>query len=573
MLDNKYIFIKVLGKGGFGEVSLYKEHLTNNLVAIKKLNKNPFFLSNDFLFDEIKVISQLSHSNIISYKHYFIDNEIVYFVMEYCSYGNLSSIVSNNKIGLNFIWKWMLDLTETLEYMHRKGIVHHDIKPQNILFNNERVIKIADFGVANKSIGTRAYLPPEFYSKKSSSKDPLIDIYALGVTLIEVLTRKNPFIGLSPLDISIKHEGQEFGIASLPIWQQEIILKAINIDTAKRFQTMAEFHEAIKTKSVPYIIDKETILASKIAQDAKSLISKKKWFKAHNLLNFAKESYKPNVNVLETFGQYYLQVNNPKLAKENIEKALVWNPRLNLQKELAWLNLLEKNYSIAISLLSDHLQRNPLDNEAQNLLLECYYKTKRYEIGNDLANILLQMNPHHSCFHSNLLFFKMQLLVSQKSNNMLNEFKLPKEENPFISFNDSIFLAYNALLEDSKRKYKINFLFMDYRFKIYTANSIYLTFFENGFPKKVIEFKKPVISFGSNQVFQCDILIEEGKIEFSHHAVIINFKDDIWLINFGVEVISVNNEKVTSKIKIQGKSKIQIGRNIYELALNQNTLF
>jgi tRNA A-37 threonylcarbamoyl transferase component Bud32 len=573
ILDKKYIFIKPLGKGGFGEVFLYKEHLTNNLVAIKKLKRNPFFFSHDLIVDEIKVISQLNHPNVISYKHYFIEDNVVYFVMEYCSHGNLREIVANDKIGTTFIWKWMLELTQTLDYMHKKGIVHHDIKPENILFNNERIIKIADFGVANKSIGTKAYLPPEFFSKETNRNDIKLDIYALGLTLLEVLTKKNPFVNLTKCEIELLHVNQQFGTEKLSKWQQEIIQKAIHLNPAKRFQTMAEFHAAIQAKTVPYSIDKDVLQASKIAEEVKMLIRKKKWLRALNLLNFAKENYKPNINILATFGQYYLQINNRQLAKEYIEKALVWNPRLNLQKELAWLNLLERNYTVAISLLSDYLQRYPLDNEAQNLLLECYYKTKRYEIGREHAALLLEIHPQEVCFHVNYYFFKMHQLISDKSFLALEHVKNNKKTNPFLVYNEAIYSKFIKLNSEEQMKINVKYLFMDYRFNTYTPSIITIRTLENGIPTQEKTFEKPIISFGINHTFPADIFTGNKTDEYCHRTLIINFKDDIWLINLAYSSIFVNNEPVQDKIKIFNNTQIQIGKNHFEIILDKEALF
>jgi tetratricopeptide (TPR) repeat protein len=82
---------------------------------------------------------------------------------------------------------------------------------------------------------------------------------------------------------------------------------------------------------------------------------------------------------------------NIELAKSYFERALTWNPRLDVQKELGWINLEMKNYPKAISFLSDYIHRKPSDYEAYNLLLQCYYETNRYESAIDLAKILLDM--------------------------------------------------------------------------------------------------------------------------------------------------------------------------------------
>ena len=104
-------------------------------------------------------------------------------------------------------------------------------------------------------------------------------------------------------------------------------------------------------------------------------------------MELANNNYPDNVSVLQSFGKYYLLLQKIDKAKVFFEKALRLNPRLDVQKDLGWINLENKNYSIAISLLSDHLHRHPSDLEAYNLLLQCYYETNRYEAGIELAKI------------------------------------------------------------------------------------------------------------------------------------------------------------------------------------------
>jgi serine/threonine protein kinase len=148
--------------------------------------------------------------------------------------------------------------------IHKKRIIHHDIKPDDIVFSQSGIIKIADFGVANKDIGTKAYMSPEaFRWDIDSTNNPRIDIYALRVILIELLTKQNPFSGLSREKIIEKHQSSDFPIQGLPNWQQKIIQKAINKTPELRFQFMVELEEALKAKSVPIIFNKDNLKADK----------------------------------------------------------------------------------------------------------------------------------------------------------------------------------------------------------------------------------------------------------------------------------------------------------------------
>jgi len=99
---------------------------------------------------------------------------------------------------LQTIMQWGKDLADTLHFVHRQGIVHHDIKPDNILFTSEEALKVGDFGVANRNAGTVPYLAPEMLLGEVDTADARVDVYALGITLLELLRNRNPFDGMSP---------------------------------------------------------------------------------------------------------------------------------------------------------------------------------------------------------------------------------------------------------------------------------------------------------------------------------------------------------------------------------------
>lgn len=216
LYDNKYTFIKDLGNGGFGKVFLAKEKVSNRFVAIKQLlNTNKS--EQEDIIHEIETISKFDNPNIVTYYHHFWEDEVLYLVMEYCSGGSLRDKLSSNSITTSETIEWIQTLASCLRIIHKKGIIHHDIKPDNIVFSQNGTIKIADFGVANKNIGTRAYMSPEAFSwDVDSTNDPRIDIYALGVTLMELLSKQNPFSGLSREEIIEKHQSADFPILQLP---------------------------------------------------------------------------------------------------------------------------------------------------------------------------------------------------------------------------------------------------------------------------------------------------------------------------------------------------------------------
>lgn len=571
LFDNRYRFVKDLGKGGFGKVFLAKEEKSENLVAIKQL-KNENKEKQDDIIYEMQMVSKFNHPNVVLYKHHFVQDDLLYIVMENCPMGSLRDLMKKEKITSTFVWKWMNELTEVLQFVHDKGIVHHDIKPDNILFTENRTIKITDFGVANTSMGTRAYMSPEALGWEAGSiKDVRVDIYALGITLLEVLTQRNPFFGKSVDEIIEVHDRKDFGITGLPNWQQEIILKAIAKIPEQRFQSMKDFNEAIQAQSVPIIFDKEVIQAGDLAEKAECFLQKKKWQRAFSILDYAENTLKPNVNILLKKGKYHLLAQQIAMAKSYFEKALKWNPRLDVQKELGWINLELKNYPTAISLLSDHLHRHPSDYEAYNLLLQCYYETNRYEPAMDLARTLLDVDPSNKCFANNYYI----CCVMQNIGQMVfpeTVFKVDKSENHFLNYNYGVILESKPTHDYKKEPtLKSKLLFMDYRFNKFNTSTLYCTNanFE-GFEDA--ETPKAIIKFGRDNFDVNDVKVQGGTAISRRHCLIINCKDDIWLYDLDSTGTYINGERVINKMPLIGRNKVKIGKTEYEFTNDKSKL-
>jgi serine/threonine protein kinase len=572
LFDNKYRFVKDLGSGGFGKVFLAKEERSENLVAIKQL-KNEDKTKQDDIIYEMQMVSKFNHPNIVLYKHHFVQEDLLYIVMEYCPLGSLRDLMRKEKITSTFVWKWMSELTETLQLVHEKEIIHHDIKPDNILFTENRTIKITDFGVANTGAGTRPYMSPEALGWETGAvKDARVDIYALGVTLVELLTKRNPFFGKSAEEIIELHDLKDFGITGLPNWQQEIILKAIAKIPEQRFQSMKDFNEAIQAQSVPIIFDKEVIQAGDLAEKAERLLQKKKWQSAYSVLEYAERTLKPNVNIFLQKGKYHLMAQQIELSKTYYEKALKWNPRLDVQKELGWINLELKNYPTAISLLSDHLHRNPSDYEAYNLLLQCYYETNRYEPALDLARILLDVEPTNKCFANNYYVCSAMHHIGQTvfPNTVL---KADKSENHFLNYNYGVILETDLSHNYKKEPtLKSKLLFMDYRFNKYSPSTLYCTA-SNSEAFKEAETQKALIKFGRESYDVNDVKVPNGTAISRRHCVIINFKDDVWLYDLDSTGTYVNGNKVVYKTPLIGRNTIRISKTEYEFTNDKSKLF
>ncbi len=569
LFDNRYYFVKHLGSGGFGKVFLAIEKVSNRYVAIKQL-KNTDRAEQEDIIHEIETISKFENPHIVTYYHHFWEEGILYLVMEYCSGGSLRDKIKNNKVTTALALEWVQILTSTLRTLHKKGIIHHDIKPDNIVFTQNGTIKIADFGVANKDIGTRAYLSPEtFYWDNTITTDPRIDIYALGITLMELLTGMNPFFGLEREEIIEKHQKTDFPIQELPNWQQEIILKAINKVPELRFQFMVEFEEALKAKAVPIIFNQDNLKAAELIKLADKALKTNKWRNAYKYLELANIKYPNNVTVLQALGKYNLRIQKIETAKKFYEKAVKLNSRLDVQKDLGWINLENKKYPIAIGLLSDHLHRNPADYEAYNLLIRCYYETNRYEPAMELAKMLMETNTTLPCFANNYYISYAMHHQGKEINPILI---LKNYDNPFIEYNYSV-LSEDKKSHSFKKKptLKSKLLFMDFHFNVLKENTI--TFLESNNGKKTpTSLNNTIIKFGREGFTENEIEVTGGVGISRRHGLIINSKDNIWYYDLESTGTCINDEKVTFKTPLIGYNKLTIGAINFSITTDDNKL-
>lgn len=569
LYDKKYRYIKDLGEGGFGKVFLAQEMVSNRFVAIKRL-KNTNKEAQKDIIHEIEMVSKFEHQNIITYYHHFWKKDKLFLVMEYCSGGSLRNKIGSESLSTIEIMSWFETLTTCLRTLHKKGIIHHDIKPDNILLSKNGTLKISDFGVANKEAGTRAYLSPEFfYDDRDTKQDPKIDIYALGVTLMELLTGTNPFRYLTADEILEKHEKADFPIQKLPNWQQEIILKSINKVPELRFQFMVQFEEAIKAKYLPQVFKKEALKAGELVVLAEKALKTNKWRNAAKYLELANLNYPSNVAVLHTLGKYYLRTQQIEKAKITLDNALRLNPRLDVQKDLGWINLENENYPIAMGLLTDHLHRHPTDYEAYNLLIRCYFETDRYESAMDLSKMLMDTNGHFKCFSNNYHI----------SYALLNNGEVPAPKTVTKSTNN-IFIDYNnSVLTEEKLSHnfidsptlKSKLLFMDFHFNTIKENTI--TILESTNPDQNLDsITKPIIKFGREKFLENDCMVPGGNIVSRRHCLIINSKDNSWVYDLESTGTLLNGERIVRKTPILGVNKLTIGKIDYTLTTDKSKL-
>ena len=265
-----YKLIRKIGSGGFGYVFEVEHNLSGEHFAIKRLHSEDEKEQENIL-REVKALAPLNQPNVISYKNSFLFKNHVYLVMEYCPNGSMQDrIDGSGKFNEEELIKTFLLLTRAFEELHKKNIIHHDIKPSNFLYSSSGDIKISDFGAVNTSIGTPSYYPPELYLSTGYISDPRTDIFSLGITLMECALGYHPLASLRHEERMIKLKNADLPLGQLPFWLQQVILKAVNFDFKERFQSMREFHEAILKKDIPIVLSRQLIEKEKYARILKT---------------------------------------------------------------------------------------------------------------------------------------------------------------------------------------------------------------------------------------------------------------------------------------------------------------
>lgn len=263
VLDSRYKILELIGLGGMAFVLKAEDLVMNRIVAIKILNDeyNGNEQAETRFINESKAVAMLSHKNIVSVYDVAIYPDMKYIVMEYLDGITLREYL-DNKGALP--WKeacvYILQILRALEHAHSKGVIHRDIKPQNVILQKNGEIKVTDFGIAKipntstltmteKAIGTVYYISPEQASGKPT--DYYSDIYSVGVMLYEAVTGKLPFTAESPLSIAMMQVSQQPKdpreiVPSIPVGVSQIILKAMEKEPNRRFSSAHSMCKAIE---------------------------------------------------------------------------------------------------------------------------------------------------------------------------------------------------------------------------------------------------------------------------------------------------------------------------------------
>lgn len=256
-LDGRYEIREIIGVGGMAVVYKAYDNQENRTVAVKIL-KEEFISNEEFVRrfkNESKAIAMLSHPNIVRVFDVSFGDLIQYIVMEY-----IEGITLKEYIGREGSLRWKdavhftIQILKGLQHAHDKGIVHRDVKPQNIMVLPDGTIKVTDFGIArfarseqrtitDKAIGSVHYISPE--QARGERTDEKADIYSVGVMLYEMLTGQLPFQAESAVSVAIMQLQRDPQLpteinGSIPLGLEQITMHAMQKSAERRYQSASE---------------------------------------------------------------------------------------------------------------------------------------------------------------------------------------------------------------------------------------------------------------------------------------------------------------------------------------------
>lgn len=256
MLDDRYEILELIGSGGMANVYKALCHRLNRYDAVKIMRDDT--ASNEEFRKRFRAESQavamLSHPNIVSVYDVSHSDDIEYIVMELIEGVTLKQYME--KVGAlspGETLEFSIQIARALAHAHDKGIIHRDIKPQNIMLLEDGRIKVADFGIASlqseiepdsdETIGSVHYIAPE--QARGGAADARSDIYSLGIVMYEMLTAKLPYVGESAVEVAVKHMNAEAVaprdiVSDIPEELEVITLKAMASDIDARYQSAQE---------------------------------------------------------------------------------------------------------------------------------------------------------------------------------------------------------------------------------------------------------------------------------------------------------------------------------------------
>ncbi len=261
VIGDRYEILESIGAGGMSDVYKAKDRKLNRFVALKVLKKE-FSENKDFVSKfrtEAQAAAGLEHQNIVNVYDVGEEDGIYYIVMELVEGITLKRYIEKKqRLSVKESVSIAIQISMGLEAAHNNGIVHRDIKPQNIMISKDGKVKVTDFGIAKATssntitsnvMGSVHYASPE--QARGGFSDAKSDIYSLGITLFEMLTGRVPFNGETAVAIAIMQIQNEMPsprkyVPEIPVSVEQIVLKCCQKSPDRRYQKMSELVEDLK---------------------------------------------------------------------------------------------------------------------------------------------------------------------------------------------------------------------------------------------------------------------------------------------------------------------------------------
>ena len=395
-ISSKYEIIHEIGRGAFSKVYKVKSRENNNIYCLKKINTK----KTKDKENEIKILSNLSHPNLIKCFFSFYDSENIYIIMDFCEFGDLFSLlqsVKKKKVFVNedIIWNIAIQVLIGLNYLHSKKIIHRDIKLLNLFMTREKKVKIGDMGMSivfdedesiNSRVGTPLYIAPELVKKENY--DYKIDIWSLGCSLYHLAKTVPPFTddNLIKLGNSIINDQP----SNLPVcYSNELynfILKLMVKNKDER----------------PSAIEALELIPENI---------KRKFYKNYNLYSLKKKKFKyENGKLMQNV------INRENKIMNNLDNA-------NNNKE----NIIKLDKYISKSIKNENKLNNKFDNSLiSGQTFYQFFKVNNIKNKNTYKNINEITNNEKSNISNNINYNNTKLLLSKTMvhmNENFNKFK------------------------------------------------------------------------------------------------------------------------------------------------------
>lgn len=267
LLNNRYQIESRLGIGGMAVVYKARDLMLERVVAVKVLRED---YSSDASFrerfrQEAKAAANLAHPSIVTIHDFGLDAGRLFIVMEYIQGSDLKSLLQKRgRYGVEEAIPLLIQACAGIGYAHRAGLVHCDVKPQNMLVTPDQRLKVTDFGIARALASIRpdekasvVWGSPQYFSPEQAAGEapsPASDVYSLGIVLYEMLTGRLPFTGETATELSRQHRleppppPRQYE-PSIPPALEEIILKVLSKEPSARYRTADQLGRVLMTFS------------------------------------------------------------------------------------------------------------------------------------------------------------------------------------------------------------------------------------------------------------------------------------------------------------------------------------